>query len=141
MRLMSFKRKEKEINHDEVTEYRTYSVRYYGLLMLVFLNITSALNWTIFAPAPQFAADYFNTSLSTVNWFANVYLLCYLVSSPLSSLAFDRYNLKLGVCSESPKPLNQIRTDIFILFHTDCDWSRFANAGSMAPLFLNICEE
>ncbi|CAO3672589.1 unnamed protein product [Umbelopsis ramanniana] len=65
--------------------------------MLVLLNIVTALNWTIFAPAPQFAADYFNTSLSNINWFANVYLLCYLVSSPLSSLAFERYSLKFGI--------------------------------------------
>jgi MFS family permease len=100
MKFIPFKRKEKETNDEAVTEYRTYTIRYYGLFMLVLLNITTALNWTIFAPAPQFAADYFGTSLSTINWFANVYLLCYLVSTPLSSLAFDRYNLKLGVCTD-----------------------------------------
>jgi MFS transporter, FLVCR family, MFS-domain-containing protein 7 len=94
---------QQEIEHDEVVTdpvYRTYTIRYFGLTMLVLLNIVTALNWTIFAPAPQFAADYFNTSLSSINWFANVYLLCYLVSAPLSSLAFERYSLKFGVCRQ-----------------------------------------
>ncbi|KAI9285532.1 major facilitator superfamily domain-containing protein [Umbelopsis sp. AD052] len=95
-----FKRNQQEIQHEEVVTdpvYRTYKIRYFGLTMLVLLQIVTALNWTIFAPAPQFAADYYNTSLSAINWFANVYLLCYLVSSPLSSLAFERYSLKFGI--------------------------------------------
>ncbi|KAG2173262.1 hypothetical protein INT43_004636, partial [Umbelopsis isabellina] len=87
---------EKQEYHEE-PEYRTYPIRYFGLLMLVLLNIVTSLNWTVFAPAPQFAADYYSTSLSTINWFANVYLLCYLVSSPISSWVFERYNIKLGI--------------------------------------------
>jgi MFS family permease len=84
----------------EEREYRTYPIRYFGLLMLVLLNIVTSLNWTVFAPTPQFAADYYSTSLSTINWFANAYLLCYLVSSPISSWVFERYNIKFGVGSQ-----------------------------------------
>lgn len=152
---MPFKRNEQEIQHEEVVTdpvYRTYKVRYFGLTMLVLLNIVTALNWTIFAPAPQFAADYFNTSLSSINWFANVYLLCYLVSSPLSSLAFERYSLKFGVRRAVLKDVPHmawilmaylIFIFIIFIFDTIADRNRSSVAvgGSMAPLFLDICTE
>ncbi|KAI8879536.1 MFS general substrate transporter [Backusella circina FSU 941] len=78
--------------------FRTYKIRFFGLTMIALANISSAMNWLAVAPVPDFANSFFNNcGLSTINWFSNIFMLCYVVAGPLSSWVYDRWSLKVGL--------------------------------------------
>ncbi|KAG0168651.1 hypothetical protein DFQ29_010061 [Apophysomyces sp. BC1021] len=78
--------------------YRLYAMRFYGLTLIVFLNIVSSMNWLSVATVPDYAATFFgNVSLTAINWFSNVFMLIYIVAGPLSGYVFDRFSIKTGI--------------------------------------------
>lgn len=89
---------DKAMSSSSLQEYRTYPIRFYGLTVIGLLNIASSLCWLSVAPVPDYASEYFGgASLSVINWFSNVFMLTYLVAGPLSSIVYDRWNIKIGV--------------------------------------------
>ncbi|KAJ8656646.1 hypothetical protein O0I10_007723 [Lichtheimia ornata] len=89
---------DKAMSSSSLQEYRTYPIRFYGLTVIGLLNIASSLCWLSVAPVPDYASEYFGgASLSVINWFSNVFMLTYLVAGPLSSIVYDRWNIKIGI--------------------------------------------
>jgi FLVCR family MFS transporter 7 len=91
---------EEEENIEQVYDiaYKTYKIRFYGLVVIALANIASSLNWYSVAPVPDLASTYFdNIGLSAINWFSNVFMLCYLIAGPISSWVFTHSSVKLGV--------------------------------------------
>ncbi|KAI9032874.1 major facilitator superfamily domain-containing protein [Phycomyces nitens] len=82
----------------EQPQFRTYRIRFYGLLLIGLLNIVSSLNWLAVAPVPDYASEFFgDIGLTLVNWFSNVFLLTYIIAGPISSYVFDHYSIKTGI--------------------------------------------
>ncbi|RUS32386.1 major facilitator superfamily domain-containing protein [Jimgerdemannia flammicorona] len=79
------------------TPFRTYPIRYFGLVMIALLNIVSSINWLSFSPAPQFAATYFSTDLTAVNMLSTAFPLSFLVTSWLSGWMIARFGTKTGL--------------------------------------------
>ncbi|RUP46758.1 hypothetical protein BC936DRAFT_146553 [Jimgerdemannia flammicorona] len=77
--------------------FRTYPIRYFGLVMIALLNIVSSINWLSFSPAPQFAATYFSTDLTAVNMLSTAFPLSFLVTSWLSGWMIARFGTKTGL--------------------------------------------
>jgi MFS family permease len=88
---------------DDVEEFsfifKTYKMRFYGIVLIALANIASSLNWLSVAPVPDLANEYFNNcGLSTINWFSNIFMLAYIIAGPVSSWVYDRWSIKTGVC-------------------------------------------
>jgi FLVCR family MFS transporter 7 len=82
------------------TVYRTYKIRFFGLTVIALSNIASSMNWSCVSPVPDVADKFFNNiGLTSINWFANVFMLTYLVAGPFSSWVYTRTSVKMGVSS------------------------------------------
>jgi hypothetical protein len=117
--------------------FKTYKIRFFGLVMIALANIASSMNWLAVAPVPDAANSFFDDcGLSTINWFANVFMLTYIVAGPISSWVYDHWSIKTGVCIDKEK------MDRFVvlldLVKLDCYWYSFTNYWFLASLFLNI---
>lgn len=78
--------------------FKTYKIRFYGLVVIALSNIASSLNWLAVAPVPDYSQQFFNNaSLSAINWFSNVFMLTYIFAGPLSSWVYERWSIKAGV--------------------------------------------
>lgn len=91
--------------------FRTYKMRFFGLVVIALCNIASSLNWLAVAPIPNFSNDYFGgIGLTAVNWFSNVFMLVYIFAGPLSSYVYEHWDIKMGVgCLDHKKSKYLIR--------------------------------
>lgn len=93
----------KSWNGDEDLEelsfiFKTYKIRFFGLTVIALSNIASSLNWLSVAPVPDYSSAFFNNiGLSAINWFANVFMLVYLIAGPASSWVYEHWGIKTGV--------------------------------------------
>ena len=58
-------------------DYKLYPIRYYAMLSMMFLGTSFSLHWNTFSPVSNTAAEYYETSVQTISWFA---LIIYLTS-------------------------------------------------------------
>ena len=78
--------------------FRTYKIRFYGLAVIGLSNIASSINWLSVAIVPDYADAFFGgVGLTTINWFSNIFMLCYLFAGPVSSWVYDHWSVKTGV--------------------------------------------
>lgn len=93
----------KSWNGDEDLEelsfiFKTYKIRFFGLTVIALSNIASSLNWLSVAPVPDYSSAFFNNiGLSAINWFANVFMLVYLIAGPASSWVYEHWGIKTGI--------------------------------------------
>ncbi|KAM5341300.1 hypothetical protein ACJ41O_014331 [Fusarium nematophilum] len=69
---------------DQVTGYKTYKRRWFGLVQLMLLNLIVGWDWLTFAPVVSSAAAYYNTSEININWFSTACLFVFVAISPLA---------------------------------------------------------
>ncbi|RYP02942.1 hypothetical protein DL765_010646 [Monosporascus sp. GIB2] len=100
----------------EVTEYKVYKRRWFGLLQLTLLNIIVSWDWMTFAPVAQHAAAYYGVSESVVNWLSTGFLFAFVVVLPVTI-----YTLHLG-----PKPSIATSASLILVGN----WVRFAGSHS-----------
>ncbi|RYP78678.1 hypothetical protein DL771_000345 [Monosporascus sp. 5C6A] len=100
----------------DVTEYKVYKRRWFGLLQLTLLNIVVSWDWMTFAPVTQHAAAYYGVSEGLVNWLSTGFLFAFVVVVPVTI-----YTLHLG-----PKP--SIATSALLILAGN--WVRFAGSHS-----------
>jgi hypothetical protein len=63
--------------------YRTYKRRWFGLVILMLLNIVVSWCWLTFAPVSNITAEWFSlSSQDPVNWLSTVFLFAYTVATP-----------------------------------------------------------
>ncbi|RYO94186.1 hypothetical protein DL766_002729 [Monosporascus sp. MC13-8B] len=100
----------------DVTEYKVYKRRWFGLLQLTLLNIIVSWDWMTFAPVAQHAAAYYGVSESAVNWLSTGFLFAFVVVFPVTI-----YTLHLG-----PKPSIATSASLILVGN----WVRFAGSHS-----------
>ncbi|XP_043915041.1 solute carrier family 49 member A3 isoform X2 [Protopterus annectens] len=59
----------------KLLDYRTYTRRWFVLLVVCLLNTSNALLWLSFAPVADQISQYFHISLDKINWLSLVYLI------------------------------------------------------------------
>lgn len=79
---------------------KVYQRRYFGLAQLFCLNLCSSIAWIDMASVVDLAAEHFESSVPTINWFSTSFLFAALVANYPASLA-ARHGLKFSmlVCS------------------------------------------
>ncbi|KFY48822.1 hypothetical protein V495_01002 [Pseudogymnoascus sp. VKM F-4514 (FW-929)] len=75
--------------------WKVYKRRWFGLLQLVLLNVVVSWDWLSFAPVSTTASEYFDTSMTAINWLSTGFLFAFCVATP-----FTIYVLHKG----GPKP-------------------------------------
>lgn len=70
--------------------FKVYKRRYIGLAQLAFLNLTTAWNWTSFAPVTGQIIEHFDTSLAVANWFSTSFLLACFFGNLPAAIALRR---------------------------------------------------
>ncbi|ORY61206.1 major facilitator superfamily domain-containing protein [Pseudomassariella vexata] len=97
-------------------EYKVYTRRWFGVVQLTLLNIVVSWDWLTFSPVSQFAATYYDTTESTINWLATAFMFSFVFISPVVI-----YILHWG-----PKP-SIITAAVLVLAG---NWIRFAGSHS-----------
>lgn len=82
------------ISTAEVRPYRLYKRRFFGLGVLMLLNVVVSWDWISFAPVSKTSAQYFGTKESTINWLSTAYLFAYCVAGPGTYYALNRHGPK-----------------------------------------------
>lgn len=71
-------------------EYKVYKRRWFGLALLVLLNVVVSWNWTTFAPISNTAATYFNTSETNINWLSTAYFFAFVFATPFTFYVLNK---------------------------------------------------
>ncbi|KAI9199775.1 major facilitator superfamily domain-containing protein [Polychytrium aggregatum] len=72
-------------------------IRWSQVFLLFVLNISCSLIWLIYTPVADASTSYFSTSLTTINWINNVYILSFLPGSICSAILLDSYGIRKTV--------------------------------------------
>ncbi|KAK4232478.1 major facilitator superfamily domain-containing protein [Podospora fimiseda] len=64
-------------------QYKVYKRRWFGLVQLTLLNIIVSWDWLTFSPVANYAAEYFHTTETTVNWLSTAFLFAFTFISPV----------------------------------------------------------
>ncbi|KAI3398958.1 hypothetical protein diail_7985 [Diaporthe ilicicola] len=107
--------------HGTVEFFKVYKRRWFGLVQLTLLNIVVSWDWLTLSPVVSSAAEFFNTSESSINWLSTAFLLAFVVVAPLVI-----YVLHWG-----PKP-SIIACSVLILVG---NWIRYGGARASPPNF------
>jgi len=86
-------------------DYKVYKRRFIGWSLLTIMSILATWSWILFAPVSPYVAEYFNTSLATVNWFSTGWLFAYLAGDLPASYAMRRgskFSLMMGASLTFP---------------------------------------
>lgn len=78
-------------------ELKTYPQAWVALFLLVCLRAGSAVFQYTFAPIPSVTADYFNVSISAINWLSNIQGIVYVVLSFFTGWIFEKLGVKKSV--------------------------------------------
>ncbi|KAL1875857.1 hypothetical protein Daus18300_003048 [Diaporthe australafricana] len=115
-------RPSQDLNEDGTVEFfKVYKRRWLGLIQLTLLNIVVSWDWLSFSPVVSSAAEFFNTTESSINWLSTAVLLTFVAVSPLVI-----YVLHWG-----PKP-SIITSSVLILIG---NWVRYGGSRASPPNF------
>ncbi|KAK7716091.1 hypothetical protein SLS64_003243 [Diaporthe eres] len=115
-------RPSQDLTEDGTVEFfKVYKRRWFGLVQLTLLNIVVSWDWLTFSPVISSAAEFFDTTESTVNWLSTAFLLCFVAISPLVI-----YVLHWG-----PKP-SIVTSSVLILCG---NWIRYGGSRAPTPNF------
>jgi hypothetical protein len=78
-------------------ELKTYPQAWVALLLLVLLRTAVSVFQFTFSVVPTITSQYFDVSLSAVNWLANVQCIIYVVMSFFTGLIFEKLGVKRSV--------------------------------------------
>ncbi|XP_078587556.1 solute carrier family 49 member A3-like [Branchiostoma floridae x Branchiostoma japonicum] len=78
-------------------DYRVYRRRWYILAVLCVLNLGNATIWLSFAPIADQTAEFYNVSLTTVNWLSLVYMIASIPLGLLATWLLDTLGLRAGI--------------------------------------------
>ena len=81
----------------EPQQYRTYKRRFFGLAVLVLLNIVASWDWLTFSAVSTTSARYFQVSENAINWLSTGYLFAFVAVSPLTMWALNRGGPKVSI--------------------------------------------
>ncbi|KAI4717757.1 MFS general substrate transporter [Aureobasidium sp. EXF-10727] len=66
-------------------QYKVYRRRWFGLSVLVLLNIIVSWDWLTFAAVSSTAAQFYQVSESAINWLSTGFLFAFIAASPYAS--------------------------------------------------------
>jgi len=81
--------------------YVVYKRRWYIVFVIFFISFSNAAVWITFAPVADKTAEYYDTSLTEVNWFSLVFPIAAIPFSPVSSWLLDTWGLRTGIISSA----------------------------------------
>ncbi|KAL0096732.1 major facilitator superfamily domain-containing protein [Phycomyces blakesleeanus] len=76
---------------------KTYPQAWVALSCLVFLRIAIALFQYTYCIVPTLTSEFFDVSLSAVNWLANVQCIVYVIASFCTGLIFEKLGIKRSI--------------------------------------------
>lgn len=88
-------------SNDDAAQCRVYKVRYFGLLQLALLNIIVSWDWLTFAPVSTTTSQFFQVSVSDVNWLSTAFLFAFVVATPVVMLTLNRGGPKPAIVAAS----------------------------------------
>ncbi|KAL9631830.1 MAG: hypothetical protein Q9164_005677 [Protoblastenia rupestris] len=103
-------------------EYRTYQIRWFGLVQLVLLNIIVSWDWLSFSAVANTAAEYYNTTPSVINWLSTGFLFAFVVGSPFTIYSLHRGGPRLAI----------VIAALLILLG---NWIRYSGSRTSPPSF------
>ncbi|CAG8484823.1 11692_t:CDS:2 [Paraglomus brasilianum] len=74
--------------------YKLHPHRWYGLTLLFFLNLTNNIYWLTFAPVTELSANYLAVSDTAVTLLGTIFLIVFVVVSPLVGFMLDKWGLR-----------------------------------------------
>ncbi|KAL1918120.1 uncharacterized protein VTP21DRAFT_3386 [Calcarisporiella thermophila] len=80
-----------------MTVYRTYPIRFFGLIIIALLNISNSFNWLTFASVAVQSQDYYRIEPTQLNFFSFTFLFVFIVLSWPTAWMLRRFSLKLGL--------------------------------------------
>ncbi|KAK4897107.1 hypothetical protein LTR27_005000 [Elasticomyces elasticus] len=83
------------------TTYRVYPSRFYGLILLVLLNIMISWSWLTFASLSTTSAAYFGVSSASINWLSTEFLFAFIPMAPLVILTLNKGGPKRAIIISS----------------------------------------
>ena len=78
-------------------QYRVYKRRFLGLLELIALNIAISWCWLTYAPVSTTSAQFFDVSVSAVNWLSTTFLFAFAVATPATIYVLNKYGPKAAI--------------------------------------------
>lgn len=81
----------------EPQQYRTYKRRFFGLAVLVLLNIVVSWDWLTFSALSTTSAEYFQVSETAINWLSTGFLFAFVVVSPLTMWTLNKGGPKASI--------------------------------------------
>ncbi|KAI1613062.1 FLVCR family MFS transporter [Exophiala viscosa] len=85
------------ISTTSTVTYKVYKRRFYGLVVLVLLNIVVSWDWIAFAPVSSTSAKYFNTSEANINWVSTAFLFAFCVATPPTFYVLHKHGPKAAI--------------------------------------------
>ncbi|KAH3745515.1 major facilitator superfamily transporter [Pelomyxa schiedti] len=79
-------------------EYKTYKRRWVMLVAFCQLRALHEVAWISFAPISSIVSVLFGVSISAVNTLSTVYMLTYIILSPLSAVMISQWGLRPALC-------------------------------------------
>lgn len=76
--------------HELPGPYRVYKRRWFGLAQLSLLNLIVSWDWLTFAPVASTSAEYYDVSISAVNWLSTAFLFAFVVAAPVVMLVLNK---------------------------------------------------
>ncbi|KAK5688005.1 hypothetical protein LTR17_026578 [Elasticomyces elasticus] len=86
---------------ENATTYRVYPSRFYGLILLVLLNIMISWSWLTFASLSTTSAAYFGVSEASINWLSTAFLFAFIPMAPLVILTLNKGGPKRAIIISS----------------------------------------
>ncbi|KAG2192180.1 hypothetical protein INT47_001591 [Mucor saturninus] len=78
-------------------ELRTYPQAWIALFLLVLLRTAVSVFQFTFSVVPGITSEYFNVSLSAVNWLANIQCIIYVIMSFFTGFIFEKLGVKRSI--------------------------------------------
>lgn len=78
-------------------ELKTYPQAWIALLLLVLLRTAVSVFQFTFSVVPTITSQYFDVSLSAINWLANVQCIVYVIISFFTGFIFEKLGVKRSV--------------------------------------------
>ncbi|RUS34476.1 major facilitator superfamily domain-containing protein [Jimgerdemannia flammicorona] len=125
--------------------FKLYKRRWLGIFLILFLNISSQINWLTFGPVAALVVEYYNIDYNALNWLSNVYAVTYVVISGAIGWSFDKFGIRWSLVVGALLNLLGAWLRYFAVFVTNNSSGRFALtmvgqfvAALAAPYFLNM---
>lgn len=85
------------ISTTSTVTYKVYKRRFFGLTVLVLLNIVVSWDWIAFAPVSSTAAQYFQTTESNINWVSTAFLFAFCVATPPTFFVLHKHGPRAAI--------------------------------------------